>query len=137
MLNLRLPAFCVAVCLASLPQGSRSFPLQSAAGLRLVNVVAAPATLDGKPGLRIEPSPEAKANQMSSAVDQIAILDGLTFGDGTIEVELAGVPDTTVFKDSRGFVGIAFRVQPDMKTYDAFYLRPTNGRADDQLRRNH
>jgi hypothetical protein len=24
-----------------------------------------------------------------------------------------------------------------MKTYDAFYLRPTNGRADDQVRRNH
>jgi hypothetical protein len=29
-------------------------------------------------------------------------------------------------------VGIAFRLQNDMKTYDAFYLRPTNGRADDQ-----
>jgi hypothetical protein len=25
----------------------------------------------------------------------------------------------------------------DMRTYDAFYLRPTNGRADDQVRRNH
>ena len=24
-----------------------------------------------------------------------------------------------------------------MKTYDTFYLRPTNGRADDQERRNH
>ena len=24
-----------------------------------------------------------------------------------------------------------------MKTYDAFYLRPTNGRAEDQERRNH
>ena len=38
---------------------------------------------------------------------------------------------------ARGFVGIAFRVQPDNETYDAFYLRPTNGRADDQERRNH
>jgi hypothetical protein len=28
-------------------------------------------------------------------------------------------------------------VQPDRRTYDAFYLRPTNGRADDQERRNH
>jgi hypothetical protein len=28
-------------------------------------------------------------------------------------------------------------VQGDGKTYDAFYLRPTNGRADDQERRNH
>jgi hypothetical protein len=24
-----------------------------------------------------------------------------------------------------------------MQTYDAFYLRPTNGRAEDQVRRNH
>src|SRR5436190_394283 len=36
-----------------------------------------------------------------------------------------------------GFVGIAFRLQDDLKTYDAFYLRPTNGRANDQVRRNH
>jgi hypothetical protein len=28
-------------------------------------------------------------------------------------------------------------VQKDARTYDAFYLRPTNGRADDQVRRNH
>ena len=38
---------------------------------------------------------------------------------------------------ARGFVGIAFRLRPDNETFDAFYLRPTNGRADDQLRRNH
>jgi hypothetical protein len=31
---------------------------------------------------------------------------------------------------------VAFRVQPDGQ-YEAFYLRPTNGRADDQVRRNH
>jgi len=42
----------------------------------------------------------------------------------------------------RGFVGIAFRLQTDRdpngpQTYDAFYLRPTNGRAEDQERRNH
>jgi hypothetical protein len=28
-------------------------------------------------------------------------------------------------------------MQKDTRTYDAFYLRPTNGRADDQVRRNH
>ena len=33
-------------------------------------------------------------------------------------------------------MGIAFRLQNDMRTYDAFYLRPTNGRAEDQERRN-
>src|SRR5688572_33379506 len=37
----------------------------------------------------------------------------------------------------RGFVGIAFRVQKQGIGFECFYLRPTNGRADDQLRRNH
>jgi hypothetical protein len=46
------------------------------------------------------------------------------------------------FAGARGFVGIAFRLQTDQnldgpQTYDAFYLRPTNGRAEDQERRNH
>ena len=36
---------------------------------------------------------------------------------------------------ARGFIGIAFRVQGDRFEY--IYLRPTNGRADDQIRRNH
>ena len=39
--------------------------------------------------------------------------------------------------DMRGFVGIAFRVQPNGSQFECFYLRPTNGRAEDQLRRNH
>jgi hypothetical protein len=37
----------------------------------------------------------------------------------------------------RGFVGIAFRVAAQASRFECFYLRPTNGRADDQLRRNH
>ena len=38
----------------------------------------------------------------------------------------------------RGFVGVAFRVDPeDSNRYECFYLRPTNARADVQLRRNH
>ena len=37
---------------------------------------------------------------------------------------------------ARGFIGIAFRVQGDGR-YEYIYLRPTNGRADDQIRGNH
>ena len=37
----------------------------------------------------------------------------------------------------RGFVGIAFRSQGQGKKFECFYVRFTNGRADDQLRRNH
>ena len=54
-----------------------------------------------------------------------------------IEAEIAGAIAPGAGEGARGFVGLAFRLQKDMKTYDAFYLRPTNGRADDQERRNH
>lgn len=57
--------------------------------------------------------------------------------NGVIDVQIAGAPVPGAAEASRGFVGIAFRVQADAKRYDCFYLRPTNGRADDQLRRNH
>lgn len=67
----------------------------------------------------------------------LAILKGLPFKDGTIEVWLAGAPGPGASTAARGFVGVAFRVAPDAARYEAFYLRPTNGRAEDQVRRNH
>ena len=59
------------------------------------------------------------------------------FSDGTIELDVAGLPAPGAAADLRGFIGVAFRVQADPKRYEAFYIRPTNGRAEDQLRRNH
>jgi hypothetical protein len=68
---------------------------------------------------------------------QLASIDGVEFANGVIEAEIAGAPAPGAGEGARGYVGIAFRVQNDVTTYDAFYLRPTNGRADDQERRNH
>ena len=76
--------------------------------------------------------PEEQARQ-----EFLAVVEGLECGNGTIEAEIAGQPALSVGEGARGFVGIAFRVQPDLRTYDCFYLRPTNGRAEDQERRNH
>lgn len=105
----------------------RQYSLESAAGLRLRNLTAQPATLQGKKGLQIT----------SSGVEEVAAIDGLEFDNGLIEAELAGTPGAGAGEGARGFVGIAFRVQQDTQTFDAFYLRPTNGRAEDQERRNH
>jgi len=69
-------------------------------------------------------------------VDQLALIEGVEFSNGIIEAEIAGAPAPNAPEGARGFVGLAFRVQPDRRTYDAFYLRPTNGRAEDQERRN-
>lgn len=121
----------------------RAFPLESSSGLRLHNVTAVPAVLDGKKGLRVTTSDDAvrRAPSMTpdqqAQMEQLAVIEGLELANGVIEVEIAGAPGPGAAGGARGFVGIAFRLQNDMQTYDAFYLRPTNGRAEDQERRNH
>jgi hypothetical protein len=69
--------------------------------------------------------------------EHLALVNGIEFANGTIEVELAGVPAPGAPGFARGFVGVAFRVQPDAEHYDCLYLRPSNGRAPEQIRRNH
>jgi hypothetical protein len=64
-----------------------------------------------------------------------AVVKGAVFHNGEIAVELAGQPASGVGGGARGFIGIAFRLQGNQFEY--IYLRPTNGRADDQVRRNH
>jgi hypothetical protein len=113
---------------------SRSHALESSDGLRLHNVKAEPVTHEGKRGLRLTEGPSAAPG---GQLETLAVIEGGEFSSGVIEAEIAGAPAPGAPEGARGFVGIAFRVQPDMKTYDAFYLRPTNGRAEDQVRRNH
>jgi len=78
----------------------------------------------------MDPKPEGNENR-------VAVLTNTSFQDGTIEAEVSGEPGPGTFEAARGFVGIAFRIAPDVSGFECFYLRPTNGRADDQVRRNH
>ena len=64
-----------------------------------------------------------------------AIVKDAVFHNGAINVELAGRPAAGAAGSARGFIGIAFHLQNGQFEY--IYLRPTNGRADDQVRRNH
>ena len=64
-----------------------------------------------------------------------AVVKDAVFHNGAIAVELAGRPAGSAGGAARGFIGIAFRLQNGKFEY--IYLRPTNGRADDQVRRNH
>src|SRR3981189_911362 len=91
--------------------------------------VAHATTYQGKSALRLDAAPDA-ANGES-----YAIVKGGRFQNGTIEVELAGKPAANAGPGARGFIGIAFRMQGNRFEY--IYLRPTNGRVDDQVRRNH
>src|SRR5262245_59272058 len=67
----------------------------------------------------------------------LAIVKGITFADGVIEADVAGRRGPYAVADDRGFAGLAFRLSTDGSQHEAFYLRPDNGRAEDQVRRNH
>lgn len=80
----------------------------------------------------------AAAVKLESVVegDGMAVMKGSRFHNGSIELDVAGAPGKGAFGNARGFIGIVFRMQGDGR-YENFYIRPTNGRAADQLRRNH
>jgi hypothetical protein len=135
-LLLLVPLVALSLILAAQGQPTQ-FALESTAGLRLHNVTAEAATLQGRKGIRVTMSEAAQPASPGGAVEQLAVVEGLEFDNGVIQAEIAGAPKPGAAAGARGFVGLAFRLQSDMRTYDAFYLRPTNGRADDQVRRNH
>jgi hypothetical protein len=137
-----LAAICAFLLFGGASAQVRHYALESADGLRLHNVSAEPATLQGKKGLRLFLSDAAARRFAANStalveLEQLAWIEDVSFSSGVIEAEIAGEPAPGAAGGARGFVGIAFRLQEDRRTYDAFYLRPTNGRADDQERRNH
>lgn len=136
LITAALAAACATLLHAQSAAGARQqFALDTVKGLRPHNVTFEPATLEGRKGVRVTvDKPMSAAN---GPMEQLAIVEGVEFGNGVIEAEIAGAPAPNAPEGARGFVGIAFRLQSDLKTYDAFYLRPTNGRAEDQERRNH
>jgi len=64
-------------------------------------------------------------------------ISGVDFKNGTIEVDVLSRLLPNASATARGFIGVAFRINADNTKFEGIYIRPTNGRADDQLRRNH
>ncbi len=112
--------------------GARTLSLDSAEGLRLLQGRAEPVTHDGRRGLRLHALDAVGPDDVV-----LAIVDGLELQDGEISVEVAGAPLPDAPADMRGFIGVSFHVSADGARSEDMYLRPSNGRTDDQLRRNH
>jgi hypothetical protein len=106
-----------------------SLNAQNIGELEAKNASMAPANFKGRRAVRVTANPTA-ANATSYAT-----IKGKVFRDGTIEVDVAGQPAAGAGGGARGFSGIAFPMQEDGK-YEDIYPPPTNGRADDQVRRN-
>ncbi len=106
--------------------------LESKIGLELVNVQVDVVEHMHKKGIQV-----TKASDDIEG-ETLVIISGITFANGTISLELTGEPAADAAPTMRGFVGLAFHLNPeDNAKYDCFYLRPTNARADNQLLRNH
>jgi len=101
--------------------------------LELHSVKGEAVTWRGRAAVRVT---DAAANQASD-VSRIAIVQGSAFENGTIEVALTGDTAPNAPLNLRGFVGVAFRVAGAGSQYECIYLRPKNGRAEDQVQRNH
>jgi len=112
------------------PAREQAFALATPSGLRLHGVDARAATHQGQSGVRL-------VNKAEFAGEGYAAVEGALLQDGTIEVDVAGRPLAGASEGARGFIGVAFRLRADDSAFECFYIRPTNGRADDQLRRNH
>jgi len=131
----------------TLDRKSATLPLDSLDGLDIhavhekgldpVKVTYDVATYRGRRALHLLNDDSVITKGNPSGGQSLAIVNGSDFKDGSIEVELVGSPRRGSPPDTRGFVGLAFHVQDNGARFEAFYLRFTNGRADEQLRRNH
>lgn len=98
--------------------------------LTAVNVLMTTENYAGKKSLKVT---DSGANTEIKFVK----INQSDFKNGIIEIDVSGTPSVSSTEQARGFVGIAFRINDDNSKFECFYLRPTNGRADDQIRRNH
>ena len=109
----------------------------SETGAEPVKVKADIALYRGRRALHMLNDDSTLASSGPSGGESLAIIKESEFKDGTIEVDLVGMPRLGSNSESRGFVGLVFHIQGDAEKFEIFYLRFTNGRSDDQLRRNH
>jgi hypothetical protein len=101
--------------------------------LEPTNVSMSFEKMQGKEVIKVTKNPAIKEVDQPTFVK----IKGTNFQNGTIEVSVLSrlLPDAPEF--SRGFIGVAFRINDDNTKFENIYIRPTNARADDQVRRNH
>ncbi|WP_207695166.1 hypothetical protein DOK67_0001302 [Enterococcus sp. DIV0212c] len=100
--------------------------------IKAVHTAIEQTTLNGESVVRVV----KKDKLMEFDENTYAKLIGSAFHNGIIEVKMLSclLPDAPDF--ARGFIGIAFRINDDDTRFESFYVRPTNGRIDDPVRKN-
>jgi len=101
--------------------------------LEAISVTTALEKLDGKSVVKVAKDSTVKEVDEPTFVR----LKDITFKDGTIEVKVLSKLLPNAPELARGFIGVAFRINESNSKFECIYIRPTNGRAEDQVRRNH
>src|SRR6476620_3751303 len=113
-----LPLFGVVIAVAAVVHMPDARLLaQRADQLVARNASIAEVEFKGRSALRVVADPTAPN------ASSYATVNAISFRDGTIEMDVAGQPAAGAFEAARGFIGIAFRLQPD-GSYEYIYLRP-------------
>ncbi|WP_321384482.1 hypothetical protein [uncultured Enterococcus sp.] len=85
-----------------------------------------------------EPVLQVTKNEKLMAFDENTYckLEDVSFHNGIVEVKVLSrlLPDAPDF--ARGFIGLAFRIDKADTSFESFYVRPTNGRVEDSVRKN-
>lgn len=113
----------------------QKMPLNTLNGIQPVKAQVSVEKYLEKPSLRVVDT--GMSNNAGGPEVAHAKIKDLRFHNGAIELELAATPLAAAGELARGFVGIAFRIADDGSKFECIYLRPTNGRAEEQIRRNH
>ncbi len=89
--------------------------------------------IEGKAAVRVVKDPSVQK------VDEptFAKLVGADFKNGKIELKILSRLLSTAPEFARGFIGVAYRINQENTAYESIYIRPANGRSEDQVRRNH
>jgi hypothetical protein len=101
--------------------------------LHAVGVTMSLQKLDGKEVVQVVKDSTVKGVDEPTFVRIV----GSNLKDGTIEVNMLSKLRPDAPADARGFIGLAFRINEANSRFESIYIRPTNARSDDQIRRNH
>ncbi len=131
--SMKLPLLTAILLASSIPTFAENQTIDlSTATTKATNVAMKPVEISGQRVLVVTKDPAITAFDEPTFVK----LAGRDFKNGTIEVKVM----SKLLKDApdfaRGFIGLAFRINEDNSKFECIYVRPTNGRAEAQLRRN-
>jgi len=101
--------------------------------LQPVNVSMSVEQLKGRQVVRVIKDSTVKAADQPTFVR----MNGIDFKNGSIEVSVLSrlLPNAPDY--ARGFIGVAFRINDSNSKFECIYIRPVNGRANNQIQRNH